>query len=158
MRGAGCILPPFTLSRRKENPLCVSAIRMRTRLGQRVPIRIAIRYASHAAHSDNRPSRANVRSFRRAAQPSSQANSTHRITGEPSERLSPPRYAHATLTKHCSNQPTPTHSNNTTSYNPARKLASLLTKSDANLHAGYSSLRVGRAGAWVNWCRVLGAV
>ena len=50
------------------------------------------------------------------------------------------------------------HTNHMTSYNPARKLASLLTKSNANLQAGYSSLQVGRAGAWVNWCRVLGAV
>ena len=38
------------------------------------------------------------------------------------------------------------HTNHMTSYNPARKLASLLTKNDANLHAGYSRIRVMRAG------------
>ena len=36
-----------------------------------------------------------------------------------------------------------------TGNNSARKLASLFGKSDANLQAGYSSLRVERVGDWV---------
>lgn len=61
----------------------------------------------------------------------------------------PARNARATLTKHCSNQPSRNkHSNNTTSCNPARKLASLWTESGANLHAGYSRIREMRVNVW----------
>ena len=113
--------------------------------GQCLPIRIAIRYATLAAHSNNRPLRANVRRSRNAA-----AFGVGGLTPPHNERAKREvipatlctRNTHQALLKPAHPYK---HTNHMTSYNPARKLASLLTKNDANLHAGYSRIRVMRA-------------
>ena len=104
-----------------------------------------MRYASLAALAVNRPLRANARRSRNvAAFGVGGLNPPHneRAKREVIPATLCTRNTHQALLKPAHPYK---HTNHMTSYNPARKLTSLLGISDANLHVGYSQLEVMRA-------------
>ena len=144
------MLPPFELSRRKENPPCVSAL-----------LRLGWLDRAALANTDCNPLCIPRRSLGQSPLAGKCAEFSARRTAFIAGGLKPPhnerakrevipatlctRNTHQALLKPAHPYK---HTNHMTSYSQARKLASLLTKSDANLHAGYSLLQVGMSGCF----------